>query len=50
MSDKTLIVFLHGIGASGAQLTPLASCWRARLPGTLFVAPDAPVHHRYGHQ
>ncbi|ULJ81663.1 MULTISPECIES: hypothetical protein [Rhizobium] len=43
-----MIIFLHGIGASGAQLTPLASSWRARLPGTRFVAPDAPMHHRYG--
>lgn len=50
MSDKTLIVFLHGIGASGAQLMPLASSWRASLPLTRFVAPDAPMHHRYGHQ
>ncbi|MDF0663657.1 MULTISPECIES: prolyl oligopeptidase family serine peptidase [unclassified Rhizobium] len=38
------------MGASGAQLTPLASGWRACLPGTRFVAPDAPMHHRYGHQ
>lgn len=50
MSDKTLIVFLHGIGASGAQLMPLASSWRAGLPDARFVAPDAPMHHRYGHQ
>jgi phospholipase/carboxylesterase len=50
LSDKTLIVFLHGIGASGAQLMPLASSWRVSLPGTRFVAPDAPMHHRYGHQ
>jgi phospholipase/carboxylesterase len=50
LSDKTLIVFLHGIGASGAQLIPLASSWRASLPNTRFVAPDAPMHHRYGHQ
>lgn len=50
MSDKTLIVFLHGIGASGAQLMPLASSWRNSLPETRFIAPDAPMHHRYGHQ
>lgn len=50
MSDKTLVIFLHGIGASGAQLMPLATSWRASLPGTRFVAPDAPMHHRYGHQ
>jgi hypothetical protein len=26
-----LVIFLHGIGASGAQLMPLASSWRAQL-------------------
>lgn len=41
---------LHGIGASGAQLQPLASSWRASLPNTRFAAPDGPMHHRYGHQ
>lgn len=45
-----LIIFLHGIGASGAQLMPLASSWRQSLPNTRFAAPDAPTHHRYGHQ
>lgn len=29
---------------------PLASSWRASVPGTRFVAPDAPMHHSYGHQ
>ncbi|WP_244489935.1 hypothetical protein [Rhizobium sp. Leaf391] len=29
---------------------PLASSWRANLPNTRFVAPDAPMHHRYGHR
>jgi len=45
-----LIIFLHGIGASGAQLMPLASSWRAGLPNTRFAAPDAPMHHWRGHQ
>lgn len=47
---RNLIVFLHGIGASGAQLMPLAPSWRAQLPSTRFIAPDAPMHHRCGHQ
>ncbi|WP_312407064.1 alpha/beta hydrolase [Rhizobium sp.] len=47
---NNLVIFLHGIGASGAQLLPLASSWRAHLPDTHFVAPDAPIPHRYGHQ
>jgi phospholipase/carboxylesterase len=49
-SHDNLVIFLHGIGASGAQLMPLASSWRAQLPNSRFVAPDAPLHHRYGHQ
>ncbi len=42
-SRDHLVIFLHGIGA-------LASSWRAQLPNTRLVAPDAPLHHRYGHQ
>lgn len=49
-SHDHLVIFLHGIGASGAQLMPLATSWRARLPNARFAAPDAPMHHRYGHQ
>jgi phospholipase/carboxylesterase len=50
MASRSLVVFLHGIGASGAQLMPLASSWRAGLPDTRFVAPDAPFAQRYGHE
>jgi phospholipase/carboxylesterase len=50
MASRSLVVFLHGIGASGAQLMPLASSWRAALPDTRFVAPDAPFAQRYGHE
>ncbi len=50
LPDKSLIIFLHGIGATGAQLMPLASSWSNNLPETRFIAPDAPMHHRYGHQ
>ncbi|TWF43369.1 alpha/beta hydrolase [Neorhizobium alkalisoli] len=49
-SRDHLVIFLHGIGASGAQLMPLASSWRASLPNTGFAAPDAPMHHWRGHQ
>lgn len=45
-----LVIFLHGIGASGDQLQPLALSWRASLPNTRFAAPDAPMHHWRGHQ
>ena len=50
MPEKSLVIVLHGIGASGAQLMPLASSWRSLLPAARFAAPDAPMHHRYGHQ
>ncbi|RWY80515.1 alpha/beta fold hydrolase [Rhizobium leguminosarum] len=49
-SHDQLVIFLHGMGASSAQLMPLASSWRPQLPNTRFVAPDAPMHHRYGHE
>lgn len=50
MASSNLIVFLHGIGASGAQLMPLATSWRSSFPDVRFVAPDAPYQHRRGHQ
>ncbi|WP_281423343.1 hypothetical protein [Rhizobium laguerreae] len=43
-SKSSLVIFLHGIGASGAQLMPLAASWRSSLPNTRFAAPDAPYH------
>jgi phospholipase/carboxylesterase len=41
--NDSLIVFLHGVGALGADLAPLAEPLSAFLPSTIFVAPDAPV-------
>src|SRR6187401_1902434 len=37
-----LVVLLHGYGANGDDLIALADEWRARLPGAVFVAPNAP--------
>lgn len=37
-----LVVFLHGYGADGADLLGLAEVLSPHLPGTAFVAPDAP--------
>lgn len=48
MTASHLIIFLHGIGASGEQLAPLASSWRAHLPDFAFATPDAPVRNSYG--
>ena len=38
---KSLVVFLHGYGADGADLLGLADVLAERLPDTAFVAPDA---------
>lgn len=39
---KSLVVFLHGYGADGADLLGLADVLAPHLPDTAFVAPDAP--------
>ena len=41
--NDSLVVFLHGVGASGADLAPLAEPLSAFLPSAAFVAPDAPA-------
>ncbi len=38
----SLVVFLHGYGANGADLMGLADPLAPHLPGTAFAAPDAP--------
>lgn len=39
---QSLLVFLHGYGANGADLLGLADVMGPHLPGVAFVAPDAP--------
>ena len=39
---RSVVVFLHGYGANGADLLGLADVLDEHLPDTLFVAPDAP--------
>ena len=41
-SVKSVVVFLHGYGANGADLLGLADVLSEHLPDTIFVAPDAP--------
>lgn len=49
MANTTrLVIFLHGVGSSGADLLPLSNLWRDALPGTVFAAPDAPFPFPYG--
>ncbi len=40
-SPKSLVVFVHGYGADGADLLGLADALAPHLPDTSFVAPDA---------
>ena len=51
LSGKTssLVVFLHGYGADGADLFGLADTLAPHLPGTVFVAPDAPEPAKGGY-
>lgn len=39
----SLVVLLHGYGADGHDLIDLGREWRASLPRTEFMAPDAPI-------
>lgn len=39
---RSMVVFLHGYGADGADLLGLADPLAEYLPDTVFVAPDAP--------
>lgn len=38
----SMVVFLHGYGANGADLLGLADPLQEHMPGTAFFAPDAP--------
>lgn len=39
---KQIVVFLHGYGANAQDLLGLADPLEEHMPGTVFVAPDAP--------
>lgn len=39
---KSMVMFLHGYGADGADLLGLADVLAPHLPNTVFLAPDAP--------
>ncbi|MFC6686437.1 alpha/beta hydrolase [Jhaorihella thermophila] len=41
-TTRSIVVFVHGYGANGADLLSLADPLGEHLPDTLFVAPDAP--------
>ncbi|MGB8812737.1 MAG: dienelactone hydrolase family protein [Paracoccaceae bacterium] len=39
---RSMVVFVHGYGADGADLLGLADPLAAHLPNTVFLSPDAP--------
>lgn len=41
-TTRSMVVFLHGYGADGADLLGLADPLAPHLPDTVFLAPDAP--------
>jgi len=46
---KSMVVFLHGYGANGADLLGLADPLVPHLPDTVFLAPDAPESAQGGY-
>src|ERR671922_1182559 len=44
----SLVILLHGYGASGDDLIGLTDAWQGALPQTVFVAPHAPERLPYG--
>ena len=45
---RQLVVFLHGVGAGGADLAPLARLWRSVLPDAAMSVPDGPEPYDLG--
>lgn len=41
-TTKSVVIFLHGYGADGADLLGLADPLAPLMPDTVFIAPDAP--------
>lgn len=41
-TTKSVVVFLHGYGADGADLLGLSDPLAEHMPDTVFIAPDAP--------
>jgi phospholipase/carboxylesterase len=44
----SLVILLHGVGASGSDLAPLGDALRPHLPRTRFASPDAPGRSEHG--
>jgi len=41
-APRSIVILLHGYGSNGDDLIGLVPYWRAALPDTVFVSPNAP--------
>ena len=41
-APTSIVILAHGYGSNGEDLIGLAPYWRKALPGTVFIAPNAP--------
>jgi phospholipase/carboxylesterase len=39
---KSAVILCHGYGGDGKDISILANYWKAHLPDTIFICPDAP--------
>lgn len=46
--SRRLVIFFHGIRGRGSVMNAIGDSWKATLPDTEFVSPDAPFAHRSG--
>ena len=42
VKPKNAVILCHGYGGDGKDISILASYWKAHLPETIFICPDAP--------
>lgn len=45
---KKIVILLHGVGSSGADLERLGDYWAPSMPGVMFLSPNAPYPFDYG--
>jgi phospholipase/carboxylesterase len=41
-APRSIVILLHGYGSNGEDLIGLVPYWRATLPDTVFISPNAP--------
>jgi phospholipase/carboxylesterase len=48
VTNRNLVIMLHGVGSNGANLAPLGDVLNRMVPQTDFVSPDAPFRFSHG--